>query len=68
MFNHYLSVEEGALGRAAVGLLGLDDHDRGVFQVEEHDELPNAEVLEAALHHALFEVAEKSEHLLSRGG
>ena len=59
----HLSLQESALGSAAVCLLRLGDHDRVVLkEVEDHHEA-QAVVLEARLDHALFKVSIKSQHL-----
>ena len=47
LFEHHLSVQEGALHGATVDLLGLDHQDGSVFQEVIDDELPNPEVFEA---------------------
>jgi hypothetical protein len=59
-----LPLEEGALRRAAVDLLWLDNHDGSVLEVVVNDELADAIVLQTGLHHTLFEKPEKSQDLL----
>ena len=61
--QHDLTLEESALRRARVDLLGLGDHDRFVLQVVEDSHLPDLEVLQAALNNVLFEVTVESQDL-----
>ena len=62
--QHDLTLEEGALGRARVDLLGLSDHDRLVFQVVENGNFPDFGVFEAAFNDVLLEVTVESQDLL----
>lgn len=64
LLEYHLSLEECALRSAAVDLLGFDNLDGPVFEVIVNDEFPDSVVLQAGLHHALFEKPEKSQHLI----
>jgi len=59
----HLSLEEGTLGDASVGLLGLDDHDRLVFEEVVNEDGMNSEIFKSAFDNALFEVTVKAEDL-----
>jgi hypothetical protein len=60
LLQHHLTLEENSLGCATVDLLGLTDHDCMIFQVVEHNQLPDSVILQPALHDALLEITEKS--------
>lgn len=63
LLEGHLALEEGTLGRAAVDLLGLGDHDGVVFkEVEDHDEAETG-VFQAALDNAFLKVGKKSQDL-----
>lgn len=61
--QHDLALEEGALWRARVDLLGLGDHDGLVLKVVEDGHLSDLKVLETALDNVLLEVTVESQHL-----
>ena len=62
--QHNVSLQESALRRSRVNLLGLGHHDGLVFQVVEDGDLSDLVVLEAALDDVLLEVTEESEDLI----
>ena len=66
LLEDHLSLEEDALRGAAVGLLGLADHDGVVLEVVEDDELPDFVVLKTALDNALLEVPIEPQDLYNK--
>ena len=64
LLQDHLALEEGALHGSAVDLLGLDHEDGAVLQEVVDHQLPDPEVLQPRLHHALLEVPEETQHLV----
>jgi hypothetical protein len=62
-FQDHLAVEESTLGNTRVALLGLDDHDRLIFEEVIDENVMNSEIFKSALNDALFEEAVKAEDL-----
>ena len=61
-----LSLEESALWSSTVDLLGLSDHNRPVFEEVVNYEFSESVVFKSAFHHALLEIALKSQDLYNK--
>ncbi len=62
-FENHLTVKESTLGNARVRLLGLNVHNRLVFQEVVNKDVVNSVVFKTAFYNAFFEVTVKAEDL-----